>query len=769
MPPKKKTSVTGNQIKFSSQVPLGGKTHDSGLSLGITGAKVKPSAATSAVSRRRSSAAGLVAPPAHRNPTDVKRPQGGSTRVGRLLRDARAAVEAPYRPETPVDFATAGGFLNEPAARKAPLRGVRLTALPQAGGEASSLVSSTSQLQPSEFMVSLSRAEGNVGVQVALLRELTRWLANPTNRLWPEVLQYMTHYIHSVNSGGSPSSSSVASNGEEREAAVALSMSSVILRNSTLDDCPALHDVLQFLYSLTEAGLSKWIEREVLFEPLLHVLSSEKCLQDTPEVVLEVVNILRNCTHPSTEDTTETDGIVLQLVTLGVVPSLNTLVKKVIDREVREESTTLGTMLLPSVCLVYRNLAAGVAAHHLTKLGSLDLLLHILSYYKECSGVVESCARALAKAVFEEDCANHYANSELFLRTTMAALSTQLESAEKDPKPMQLLTARLVAAMAHVAERSPDQVNILASAGGPLLLKLVSLYMNADSIAVEKLPNARRSSNPSQVLRDAAGEEQITLHEAISWLVGITAMSPHCSADFVFDMSSKMTNFLKDLDLQPQTRLTAIYTLMCLSNLSYFFAAIEKQDVEAGLVSGDAENGISNRLEQLFATLGLIIAGFLFEGDVEATVESTRLLGNLSYTNSGRAWMEENRCDEVVVVFLGHEDLRVVYNCFGVLLNLSATTNCRVVQDQELLHMMLKHTGKYTKQEDIDSAAREEKRLLLKSAKEEQGADLILTEKEAAEKAVTEVAVGFAEQTGELVEKLLANVYGLLNKEEEAE
>ncbi|EPY24365.1 hypothetical protein STCU_07217 [Strigomonas culicis] len=330
------------------------------------------------------------------------------------------------------------------------------------------------------------------------------------------------------------------------------------------------------------------------------------------------------------------------------------------------------------------------------------------------------------------------------MQAAMAALVSQLGQPDvaREPARAQLLTARLAAAMAHVAEASGAQCDLLATGGTALLRQLVDLYVR---------------TAPGGGPDEAAGAEedgQVPVQQAVVWLVGVAAMSAHCPLDFVAAVAPRLTDALKDLDLQSPGRLTAVYTLMSLCNLSYFFAAIERAD------AGGAAGGTSPRLEALYATLGIILAGVLFEGDVEATVEATRLLGNISFTNTGRDWLEANRCDEVILVFLGHEDLRVVYNCFGVMLNLTAASTCRVVRDAALLQLLLKHTGRYTHHEGIAAAARDERRLLLASA--------LPTEGEAAARAATEAAKGFAEQTADLVEKLLANVFDLVHGESAA-
>lgn len=121
------------------------------------------------------------------------------------------------------------------------------------------------------------------------------------------------------------------------------------------------------------------------------------------------------------------------------------------------------------------------------------------------------------------------------------------------------------------------------------------------------------------------------------------------------------------------------YTLVCLSNLSFYLPMMDDED---------------ELKETLAVTLCLSVAGFLFEGDVEATLEATRILGNLSRTRECRRWMEENEAGDALVLFLGHEDTRLVYNCLGVLLNLTADEeeSPSVCSNPDAVSLLLKHT-----------------------------------------------------------------------------
>lgn len=187
------------------------------------------------------------------------------------------------------------------------------------------------------------------------------------------------------------------------------------------------------------------------------------------------------------------------------------------------------------------------------------------------------------------------------------------------------------------------------------------------------------------------------------------------------------------------TRPTFLYALMAISNLSFFFGSIlqphddepvekktatspppqqkeeakTKTETETQMApktiprigASDAttmelKTNASNhaaRLMALYESLALTAAGLLFSGDTEAAVEATRMISNICFTPAGADWVEAHRLDEVLVLFMGHEDRRIVYNSAGALVNLTAATTCRVVVDPDLLALLLQYTRHWTK------------------------------------------------------------------------
>lgn len=730
-------------------------------------------------------------------------PAGNATRVSRLLRDARAAVDSPLRPETPLDLVqgSAVSYLRRRGGAGAGAgraahghHGTRLAALPthatssNGGGgtdslsgsihgspvttlSSSSLVlspSAPSPAYPDTFLEALRAAEGRASTQTALLRELDRWLTNPTHAVWPEMVTYLARLMQ------------LASTAQEERCSMAVGVvvASVLLRHTPVERCPALEDAVFFLRAVAESGLTMWLERELLFEPLLYFLRCEDILQrGQTEVVLEVLSLLRYCTQPgpmtaptsaSSISSPATSGqeaesssatrqsratITASLVTLGVIPALSTLARRALEVGGSSDGVA-AARVLSGTFLVLRYLCTDYA-HHLLKFGAIEVLLNALDRFATDTAMVEAAARALAQLAFDADGLAALQASPRLLPTITNAVAVQLaapstattttttaeEPGESAEASAELSLSRLCSVLVRVAEHSSAQQDYLATHAGELLLGLVTRYVRVE-VAVK---STQRSSPGLEGQADGAGDDgDASFIQLVVWLVGIVAMSPQCGVGFVTHVMPPLLSFLSDSEPHGVGRLTYIYTLMCVSNLSYSFAAVER-------AGGSAETEAV--LPSLYATLGPILAGCLFDGDVEATVEATRTLGNVSFTNAGRDWMEANRCDEVVVLFLGHEDLRVVYNCFGVVLNLTAGTNCRLVEDASLLRTLLQYTGRFTTRDSLDVIALE----ALDPAEPKLNSPL-------AGSATMELQTraSYAEQIADLVEKVLNNVQGLV-------
>ncbi|KAG8345399.1 hypothetical protein ERJ75_000331200 [Trypanosoma vivax] len=624
--------------------------------------------------------------------------------VCRLLRDARAVVRGARRTSTPVNTLPAGQHHERAQNVFPPVRGARLAAIGSAPStSASQLLQTQDRFDPAAFLVALDNAKDAPNSQLIRLGELKHWLANPHRELWEGAESRLLEMIVSPGT----------------EVQVFMCAASILLRCRDAGSFSGLPLVVRRLHEVCESGLEaqlleELITRESLIQPLLQLLSNEDLMQRQTTVLWDILEILR-C-FSGTGNT-----VLAQMITLGMIPEANALVGRILQfphdspDKTQKVCSNLIQALLPPICLLYRNFSVKYS-HHLHKLGSLDFLVDILERFHRDVDVVQAAARAMAKTVVDENCLDHYRQSTRACRAVVLALDANMDSGS-------LVVTRLCRTLASLVECSRDLRDWLMQNHHKFLLRLVETHVLRSR--VDGGEDASSTLDTDDLTRDE-------LLQGVTWLVGVAVMSAECSTGFVCQITPLLTDFLKDLDMV-KWYLTFIHTLMCVSNLSFFFVAVEKME------GGPAE------LKRLYDTLGLILAGVMFDGDTEATVEATRALGNISLTNAGRDWIELNRCDEVCIVFLGHEDPRIVYNCFGVLLNLTAADTCRATADPDILKMLLQHTERFTRAESIAVEKERELRCRPSSSSSQSGE-----------------WGSYTDQIADVVEKLLLNISALV-------
>ena len=168
---------------------------------------------------------------------------------------------------------------------------------------------------------------------------------------------------------------------------------------------------------------------------------------------------------------------------------------------------------------------------------------------------------------------------------------------------------------------------------------------------------------------------QKTAEEIVTALLTVlcnATLSPTCGKAIPYSVSLRLLSFLKDLEVGDNV---AKIGLMCLSNLSYYYSLQNTQ------------------LDEIVVAAGPILTGVLFQCDSEASLEASRTLGNMSLIPAGRRWLETHQVDDLCIILLGHEDLRLVYNSYGVLINMSAHEDSSLYKSQEKLSLVLQRTA----------------------------------------------------------------------------
>ena len=190
--------------------------------------------------------------------------------------------------------------------------------------------------------------------------------------------------------------------------------------------------------------------------------------------------------------------------------------------------------------------------------------------------------------------------------------------------------------------------------------------------------------------------------ELVNALRLISGISVNAAGGHMLAQHPSLKELISDLltDLEPDSptgQQVLLLSLVCVSNLTFYcfqpsLSTSSSSHCRAGS-SGSDNNGsgmmggrrdyatpddddeISDSISLLWLdTLLPSLLGILFNdaSPTEALVEATRALGNVSRTLAGCSACRAHRIDEVVCALLIHADARIVYNCLGVVTNLSA-------------------------------------------------------------------------------------------------
>jgi hypothetical protein len=192
-------------------------------------------------------------------------------------------------------------------------------------------------------------------------------------------------------------------------------------------------------------------------------------------------------------------------------------------------------------------------------------------------------------------------------------------------------------------------------------------------------------------------EELVNALRVISG-VSVNSVGGHLLADH-----PSLKELVSDLlmDLEPDTesgQQVLLLALVCISNFTFYCFQPQSSsgnnnhngsfDNENVIMGGKTSSTNSqdeqheSRSDELCSSVALLwlenllpcLLGIFFndESSAEALVEATRALGNISRTSEGVRACRQHRVDEVVCALLNHSDPRIVYNCLGVITNLSA-------------------------------------------------------------------------------------------------
>lgn len=468
-----------------------------------------------------------------------------------------------------------------------------------------------------------------------------------------------------------------------------------------------LHDVCR-----TE-GSTALLSSDQLLDPIVQLIADPPASTDA-NALGHALAILR---YASSESST----LVHRLVTLGAIPALSKALTRLLGAARAAAAvpaasdaapTSAAATSLPRAtdeaisnameCL--RAFSDGFA-HHVVKFGCLELMLDVVDdpAFSQCEQMCLTTVRALSflasgsetLAMLQRrlvDCVpamcammDRHADSPLILSQLSWVVASVLHDAPLEligemvsvaPHALELMTLLLLRASAALADAASD-----ATGEAP---------RSADDIALNL---ARALANAS--LCPAAG--RYLLNEA-----GVVNVLGHVLRSHNDGSAEKED----DSAVRSDTRV-ALYTLMCLSNVSFYWSEFEKQDAavaggadeapsgdddkdddqaddggdggeraDNSAAPGSRKNGHASKVLHKFLDLvGPPLAAVIIgQEDVESAVEAARVLGNVSNTDAGREWLRSTRLDEAccVLVHATGRDRRLLYNCLGVLVNLSS-------------------------------------------------------------------------------------------------
>jgi hypothetical protein len=406
-------------------------------------------------------------------------------------------------------------------------------------------------------------------------------------------------------------------------------------------------------------GRGNALKSEMIFDSLIQLLRMQSAGW-CRDAISNALATLRHCSS-------EGGPILIHLATLGLLSATSQLAARVLP--------TKDTELLGHCAAIFRNFSADYP-QHFVRLQCVPVMLQVLELGTAMRlrggsasrasqegdnwrDVVGAIARGLAKLVFDEDCIAALATVDT-ASSLIAALSVFGAS--------KMIVARLGTAMDMILQRFDDDA--------------LDTFVSANEEPIRKFAIAVSTSS-TMTSSDTGSEKSIGLaDEAVQCIWRLAGTLSLCAKGGVVLAQCLIEPLLTWLDARldaDQGSTTFLLALMCLSNLSYYFPAALGED----------------RTAEVLRDYGGLLVQLLFRVDTEALLEATRTFGNMSRSNSGRQWIEDNRCDEVCILLAQHKDLRIVYNSFGILLNLSAADHCRIVEDAALCAQVLEQTGQY--------------------------------------------------------------------------
>mmetsp|Transcript_29641 Transcript_29641/g.83577 ORF Transcript_29641/g.83577 Transcript_29641/m.83577 type:complete len:902 (-) Transcript_29641:164-2869(-) len=390
-----------------------------------------------------------------------------------------------------------------------------------------------------------------------------------------------------------------------------------------------------FKYSQKEGCDGEFLA-EGLIEPLLEVLQSNAPACISNDLRVYVVGTLKNVSHD--------DANQKRIVSCGAVAILFRLMGSQ-----QLSGSSKEAQLLIQITATLRNLASQHYKQFLQE-ERLDSLTRIMALFPGHVELLTNISRIHAKLTLHNSACEVFSRNDVHIKQVVRTLQANV-----DVPPLAL---RLAFVLGNLTERS-DRLRVIFAfdcGGTELVPTLLGKYWQKErQLARIEVEKSQSMATGMQEIEEVLVKlVRLLANIAISASVGTTLASSSAAVDPLLDMlGAKRIGDSEELVLNVVATITNLLFYDVPSNL--FFQEENKQ-----------------LLCRLFRPL------LLESYNIEALIETTRALGNISRHADARRCMVELRLDEILVILLGHDSRDLVFYVCGALVNLGSDPDCTV-------------------------------------------------------------------------------------------
>mmetsp|Transcript_13446 Transcript_13446/g.22140 ORF Transcript_13446/g.22140 Transcript_13446/m.22140 type:complete len:849 (-) Transcript_13446:172-2718(-) len=366
-----------------------------------------------------------------------------------------------------------------------------------------------------------------------------------------------------------------------------------------------------------------------LLDALLAVLAEKDARGESSDLRIFVIGILKNVTN--------NEENVKYIAKQGIFQILQGLMQLTNSEEASKQA-----QLFVQITALLRNLVASAKrSQHVVELGILHDITRISARYSADQELQTNVARVLAKLSLHDDPCQAFETETTHMHQVVQILTTHADSPS--------LALRLVFVLGNLTSRS-DRLREMfwfSCGGATLLPNLMKRYWQKD----RKLAQAEHLSQSADA-HECEGVlvklVRLAANVAISPSVGIQVAACSDCVDPLLDiLGCKRMSENEELVLNATAATT---------NLLFYGESTNL------LFSADNKELLCRLLRPLL----------LESYNVEALVEAARALGNLSRHQDARQWIAELRIDEILAIFMAHDDRDLVFYTCGALVNIVA-------------------------------------------------------------------------------------------------